>query len=157
MPEVKSVPLGSAFAYEVGIRTLDEQERRIMALDSKAGVVLAASGVLAGFIFRTDSFVRRGPIGLGIAVVIALSTTMTTALAAFATRRYRAAPGLRSSIALMARDDQWLRWRFLCNLLAASDENEHKLRRKARLVGFSLSTLLVTILMLAGYLAYTLI
>jgi len=139
----------------MGLRALDEQERRTNSLDSKAGVVLAASGVLAGFIFRSDSFIRREPTWIRIAIVAAITMTIVTALAAFTTRRYRHTPSLRLSITMMARDDGWVRWRFLGTMLESWSENDRKLARKGQLLSLSLGSLLGTTLLLAGSFLYT--
>lgn len=42
------VPEGASFAYAVAIAALDEQLRRIEALDTKAGILMAVDGVIAG-------------------------------------------------------------------------------------------------------------
>ena len=81
---------------------------------------------------------------------------MVLALLAFATRWYATAPGLRSSIHLMAASDEWLKWRFLENILKATDANERKLLLKARLFSACLVTLLATIITLGGYFIHTL-
>lgn len=46
----RDVPLGAPFAFEMALRSLDEQLERINALDTKAGVLIAADGVIVGLL-----------------------------------------------------------------------------------------------------------
>lgn len=46
------IPAGAEFAYEVGVRALESQSRRVDSLDTKAAVILAVDGVLAGLLFQ---------------------------------------------------------------------------------------------------------
>ena len=56
-------PQGASFAFDNAARSLDEQLGRIESLDAKAGVLLAADGVLAGLLFATDSVLFQAPVG----------------------------------------------------------------------------------------------
>ena len=54
-------PHGASFAFDNAAKALDEQMGRIESLDAKAGVLLAADGVLAGLLFATDSVLIQAP------------------------------------------------------------------------------------------------
>lgn len=152
------LPSGAAFAYENAAKGLDEQLRRIEALDAKAGVLLAADGVLAGLLFATDSIPLRAPRPVGIAITLALLASIVLALAAFASRKYETAPTPEAVIGLMGHGDEaWLKWRFLGNMVVALAINRRKLQRKARVLGSALGFLIVVVLLLGGYLTYVLI
>ena len=92
MARQTAVPEGAGFAYDVGIRAIDEQLRRIEALDSKAGILIAADGVLVGLLLGGRSLLGRIPAlasGLGLALVLA---SLLLALLSFAGRQYSSAP-----------------------------------------------------------------
>ena len=148
------VPAGAAFAYTTSLRSLDEQLRRIEALDSKAGILLAADGVLAGFLFTRGSVLLEAPGWIGILAAIAILVSMTLALLAFATRNYIAAPRAQAVARRAAASERWLEWRFLPNVLRAIDANALNLATKARFVGLSVLSLLVGVLTTGAYLGY---
>jgi hypothetical protein len=66
------VPPGASFAFDAGIRTLDEQLHRIDALDTKAGVLLAAAGVLSGFLLADRSSLAQAPKAVGMTAIVVL-------------------------------------------------------------------------------------
>jgi len=68
-------------------RALDEQLRRIEALDAKAGILVAADGVLGGLLFGAGSVIRNAPRGVAISASVALIASLVLALLAFANRR----------------------------------------------------------------------
>lgn len=113
------IPPGASFAYEVGTRIIDGQLRHSDALDTKAGIVLAVDGVLAGLLFGNTPYggqlvdlpVLAGAVGLLLSFLLGLL--------AFGTRRYRTAPALDVVVGRMARGEDWLKWRVLGNLLQA--------------------------------------
>ncbi len=148
------IPPGTSFAYAVGIRTLDEQLRRIDALDSKAGTLLAADGLLAGILFATSSSVRSAPRWTVVGLVLTLFASLLLALLAFANRRYEDAPNPSHVVRFALRDEAWLQWRFMGNVLGAIDVNGRKLRRKARLLASSLVSLIAAVGLLGGYLLH---
>lgn len=98
----EEVPAGASFAFDVGLRTLDEQLRRIDALDTKAGVILAGGGVLAGFLFTRGSVLMRAPLALGVSVAGALIACLIAALVAFGVRRYSFVPSVRAVVRMMS-------------------------------------------------------
>jgi hypothetical protein len=157
MPEAKPMPPGSSFAYEVGVSSLEEQRKRIDALDSKAGVTLAAAGVFAGFVFRGDTLLRGAPPVIGAAGAILLVLSMLGALFAFADRRYRIAPAPEAVAAMMSFPDDWLRWRFLGNVLEAVEVNRGKLSVKARWLTAAQTALLAAVMVIGGYFVKVLI
>ncbi|MGH2746442.1 MAG: hypothetical protein ACRDKB_00760 [Actinomycetota bacterium] len=150
-------PQGAPFAFDNAAKALDEQLGRIEALDAKAGVLLAADGVLAGLLFATDSVLIQVPRVLGVAVAISLLFSILLALLAFSTRKYETAPTPEAVIGLMAQGgDAWLKWRFLGNLVLALTINRSKLERKARLLSSAIAFLFIVVLLLGGYLTYVL-
>jgi hypothetical protein len=144
------VPEGSSFAYEVAIAALDDQLRRIEALDSKAGILIAADGVLIGLLFSEPSRLVEAPRALSVAVGLVV-ISLLLALISFANRRYRVAPHPTGVIRLMAASEGWLRWRFLGNLERARIENDAKLRWKARFVTAALTGLFGAVALLGTY------
>ena len=54
-------PQGASFAFDNAAKALDEQLGRIESLDAKAGILLAADGVLAGLLFATGSVLVQAP------------------------------------------------------------------------------------------------
>lgn len=153
-----AIPPGAPFAFDMALRALDEQLGRIEALDTKAGVLVAADGVVAGFLLGRGSVLARAPLPLARAVIALLFLSMCSALLAFATRRWETAPAPEAMARWLGGGDEgWLRWRFLPNVLDALDDNRPQLRRKARLLALALATLLVTIALLGGYLMQVLI
>jgi hypothetical protein len=150
-------PLGADFAFNTGLRLLEEQERRTNALDSKAGVLLAAAGVLAGLVFRGDSSLREAPLPVSVLLTTLIVSTVALALIAFGNRRYETAPAPRAVTRMMTEDESWLRWRFLGNVLEAIDANERKLAWKAKTVTVSQVAFLASVLTLSGYFIYTVI
>lgn len=81
-----------------------------------------------------------------------LLVSAVLALLSFWTRRYRTAPELEAVVEFMARDEEWLRWQFLGNIQEAKRINASKLKWKVRLLTCSMVTLLVAIMLAAGYL-----
>src|SRR5687768_7026765 len=104
-------PQGADFAFQTGLRALDEQERRTNALDSKAGVLLAAAGVISGLVFGGNSSLLTAPLPVSVLLTTLLISTVALALVAFGNRRYETAPAPRAVIRMMTEDDSWLRWR----------------------------------------------
>lgn len=152
----EEVPAGASFAFDVGLRTLDQQLRRIDALDTKAGVILAAGGVLGGFLFTRGSVLGRAPLALGVAAAGALIACLIAALVAFGVRRYSFVPSVRAVVRMMSADEAWLRWRFLGNMREAVEANEPKLGLKARFVSAAVSLLAAAVGLAGGSVVYTL-
>jgi hypothetical protein len=144
------VPDGAPFAYNVAGAALDEQLRRIEVLDSKAGILIAADGVLAGLLFGRLSLILAAPRALSAIVVGLVVISLLLGLIAFANRRYRTAPHPAAVLRLMAAPEAWLRWRFLGNLQGALLENEGKLTWKARYLTAAQVSLFVGVA-LGGY------
>jgi hypothetical protein len=145
------VPHGASFAYGIAAAALDEQLRRIEALDSKAGILIAADGVLTGLLFSESSLLLTAPRVISAVAVSLVVLSLLLALVAFANRRYRIAPHPPAVVRLMAAPENWLRWRFIGNLEEARVENDNKLRWKARFVTAALASLLGAVALLGGY------
>lgn len=148
------IPDGASFAFDVARTTLEEQLRRIEALDGKAGILIAAGGVLAGFLFGRGSLLLDAPrLIVGIAA-IALTSSLVFALLAFWTRRYDVAPRPEALSQLMAAREEWLKWRFIPNVLNAIAVNRRKLALKSAFLTWALVSLIATVLLLGGYFIY---
>ncbi|MGI8427157.1 MAG: hypothetical protein ACR2M4_11310 [Actinomycetota bacterium] len=139
------IPKGSSFGYETGIRVLEAQSRRIDALDSKAGILLAVDGVLAGLAFGSNDGHPKFAAAIAFISALTLLTSFLLALLAFRVRQYATAPSLGRVIQTMTRDEPWLKWRFLGNLQEAEATNSRKLALKAKLFHLSLVFLLVSV------------
>jgi len=147
------VPDGASFAFDVARMALDEQLRRIEAL-GKAGILIAAGGVLAGFLFGRGSLLLDAPrLIVGIAA-ITLTGSLVLALLAFWTRRYDVAPRPQALSQLMAAREEWLRWRFIPNVLNAIAVNRRKLALKSAFLTWALVSLIAAVLLLGGYFIY---
>lgn len=146
------VPPGINFLYEEAFRELDEQLDWIDALDTKAGIILAAGGVTAGLVLTGDSVLIWAPPFITIFIVVALAGSLILALLAFATRHYELAPDI---------DDLWpayssasndeLRWAAFPGLLEARDINQPKVDQKAALLFWAGVSLLLGVLLFAGF------
>lgn len=145
------IPEGSSFAYEVGIRALDGQSKRIDAIDTKAAVILAVSGVFAGLLFGPGRDTAL-PLVLTTLIVAFLLLSGILALLSFWTRKYRTAPEFTAVVGLMVRDEEWLQWRFLGNIEEAERVNGRKLKWKVRLLTAAMVALLFNIILVGGYL-----
>jgi hypothetical protein len=149
-----SIPDGASFAFDVARTSLDEQLGRIEALDGKAGILIAAGGVLAGFLFGRGSLLLDAPrLIVGIAA-IALTSSLVFALLAFWTRRYDLAPRPEALSQLMEAREEWLRWRFIPNVLNAIAVNRRKLALKSAFLTWAMVCLIVAVLLLGGYFIY---
>jgi hypothetical protein len=150
----RHVPRGASFAYRVAERNLDEQLGRIEALDSKAGILMATDGVLAGLLFGHSSLLVSMPKPVGAVTALLVGSSLLLALLAFVNRRYRTALRAESVMRLMAFDEDWLRWRFLGSLQVALEENDAKLRWKTLWLSSALFALIASITLLVGYFVY---
>ena len=147
-------PPGASFAFEMGIRTLDDQLRRVDSFDTKAGILIAADGVLAGLLFSARPSLVGSPRVLAISVAFLVTMSLLLALIAFANRRYRTAPQPTAVVRMMSAPEPWLKWRFLGNLEEAIMANEKKLVWKARFLSAALTTVFVAVGILGAYAVY---
>ena len=148
------VPRSAALAFGVARDALDEQLQRIDSLDSKAGILLAADGILAGLIFGHETFARSAPAGVAIASGFFLLVSLAAAVIAFANRDYEVAPKPDEVIALARASEDWIRWHVLGNVLDAVAANGKTLAWKARLLATGQLALLVSLVPLGGYFIY---
>jgi len=58
---------------------------------------------------------------------------------------------------MMDNEESYLKWRFLGNIEEAEVANDVKLRRKVRFLTYALSSLLVEIILIGGYLIVSLL
>lgn len=144
-------PKGAEFAYEVAQRSIDDQLRRIESLDTKAGILLAAGGVLAGLVYREGSILAEAPVALGFLASMFLLASLLLALVAFFNRKYRSGLSPQAVTDFAARDGTWLKWRFQKNLIDIWRWNDQRLRIKAALISWSLGFLLATTVTTGGY------
>ena len=148
----RTVPSGAAFAYRAAIRTLDEQLRRIEALDTKAGVLIAAGGLVVGLLAGEGSSLVEAPIWVRVIVLGTVNVSLILALLAFTARRYETAPNPDAAIRLMTAESGWLEWRFLGTMSNAIRVNRRNLRTKARLLSSALAALIAGAILFGGYL-----
>lgn len=131
-----------------------EQLGRIDSLDSKAGILLAADGILAGLVFGRQALVAQAPAGLAIVVGSFLLTSLACSVIAFANRTYSTAPRADELASLASASEDWIRWNFVGNVLEAVATNRQTLARKARWLTVGQVSLLVSIAPLGGYFVY---
>jgi len=145
------IPEGSGFAFEMSLRALDEQLRRIEALDSKAGILIAADGILTGLLLSGRGPLLQAPKPVLFAAVAAVISSLSFALLAFISRRYDSAPGPAAVIRLMTASEDWLKWRFLGSLESALELNRRKVRWKVGWLTWGAALLIVGTGVLGGY------
>lgn len=150
----RGVPQAATFAFDVTSRSIDEQFRRVDTLDSKAGTLLAADGIIAGLIFGRGWLPQETPVAIALAAGVAVLVSLAAALVAFSNRNYQIAPAPEAVTALANAPEDWIRWRLIGNMLAAVDINRVKLRQKARWLTFGQLVLLVGLGLLGGYFVY---
>ena len=150
-------PKGAQFAYDTAIRSLDDQLRRIESLDSKAGILIGAGGVLAGLLAGGRSLLLETSKYLALATTSLLIISLVFALFAFFNRKYSSglSPAAVTKLAWMG--DEAIRWRFHGNLLRSLSENDRRLRRKARFISASLSCLIATTMTIGLHLCIVII
>ncbi len=153
----KGVPRSAEFAFEIARAALAEQLTRIDALDSKAGLLLAADGLIAGLLFGQQTLLRQAPVWVTVGAAIGVLGAFTCALVAFAARHYQLAPEPGKVAELAQAPSDWLQWRFIGNVLKAVDTNRAKLDRKATWLICGQALLLAALMVLGGYFIYALI
>lgn len=153
----RHVPRGASFAFDVARDGLIDQLARIEALDGKAGVLMAANGVLAGLLFGRASILLEMPAPLAATTALLVGISLLFALIAFANRRYQRAPQADAVIGLMAFGEEWLKWRFLGSLELALRDNGDKLRSKTRWLSLAMFSLIAAVVNLVGYFTYDLL
>jgi hypothetical protein len=147
-------PQGIDYVYDTALDSLRQQLSWIDALDTKAGILIAADGVVAGVVLASDSLIAPSSVWTVLIATLLLSS-LALALLAFATRRYEIAPDpseLTDSMSL--GDERLLKWTTVPSVLEAIDVNEPKLVRKADLVFGSALLLLLGVAALAAYFIY---
>jgi len=151
-------PQATGFVYDQARRALEEQMRWIDALDTKAGVLLAAGGLIAGLLIAADSPLEDAPVWVVMATSLLLLGALVLALLAFATRRYETAPNPEALVSSMAdsRDDQ-LKWMVLPDILEALEINEAKVSEKAAYLFYGGASLLLGIIVFGGYYVFELV
>jgi hypothetical protein len=152
MTMTSPTPPGTDFAFDTAIRGLADQMRWIDALDTKAGVLMAADAVLAGVVLTRGSILLGAPVWLGVAVAVLLLSSLLLALLSFATRRFELAPdipGLAS--AATVESERSLRWTALPAVQEALAMNEPKIAQKANLLFCSGCALMAAAVFFGGY------
>lgn len=157
MTTSQRAPQGAAFAFETAVRSIDDQLRRIESLDSKAGILLGAGGVLAVLLFSEGSILDDAPTWLGVVIAIASTASILLALAAFTNRKYRSGVSPEAVTRFATRDEDWIKWRLQSNLLESWRWNDGRLSLKAKLVSWSLFLLFVTAVTTGGFFCILLI
>lgn len=155
MPQSPATPPGAAFAYEAARHALDDQLRRIEAQDAKSGVLIAAAGIFAGFLFSGRSFLVGGPAWFLVSVGLLVTTAVVLALLGVLNQRYVTAPEAQAVARLALRDEVWLKWRFLGNLHTALEWNRRKLDRKTRFLTAAQAALIIDVVLVGGYFVST--
>ncbi len=157
MAQSSFIPRGLRFTYEASVKTYDDQMKWIDALDTKAGILIAADGVIATLVLTRGSMLIRGPRLVAGAVAAALFISLVLALLSFATRRFELAPNIDQLVAEMHRqDDDTLRTLALDGVISAIDVNALKVDHKAALLFYACGALLIGVLLLGSYVIYAL-
>ncbi len=145
-------PPAASFLYEEAARELKEQFDWIDTLDTKAGILLAAGGVIAGLVLTRDSMLLWAPPLITVAIVAALGVSLSFALLAFGTRHYQLAPDVQDLWPAMASaTEAELKWESFPDILEAIDINQPKLNQKATFLFWSGASLLIGAGLFAGF------
>jgi hypothetical protein len=149
-------PPGTDFLFERAARGLDDQMRWIDALDTKAGVLMAADAVIAGLVLSRDSLLLQGPWWVAVAVAGLLLMSLLLALFSFSTRRFELAPSVASLVPAVKAGGTAaeMRWRALTGLIEALEINEPKVSQKANLLFFSACSLTLAVGLFGGYFVF---
>lgn len=155
MAQIGLTPQGVGYTHDAALKAYDDQMKWIDALDGKAGILMAADGVIAGLILTENSILAHSSRGFAITVTILLLASLVLAILAFSTRAYETAPDVDQLIPQMQHlDDQSLKWIALNGFVRALDVNEFTVERKAELLFYSALALLGTIVAFGGYFVY---
>jgi hypothetical protein len=151
-------PRGITYTHDMALKTYDDQMKWIDALDTKAGILMAADGLTVGLVMASDSVLSNAPTLVGVTTATWLFLSLVFALLAFSTRRYEVAPDIDPLVLQMQHlDDLALKWIALEGLMNAIEVNESKVGRKAGYLFASATGLLVAILVLASFFIYFLV
>ena len=149
-----TVPRSAGFVFEIAGAALTEQLGRIDSLDSKAGILLAGDGILAGFVFGHQAFVASAPASVAIVAGFFLLVSLACTVIAFANRDYELAPTPEEAARFAGASEGWIQWHFIGNVLEAVATNGRTLARKARWLTWGQVSLLVSLAALGGYFIY---
>ena len=150
----RGIPQSAGFAFTTAQQTLGEQLKRVDALDTKAGVLLAADGIIAGIIFSQGSHLAGMPDWIALIAGTAILISLGGALGAFVNRNYEVAPTPETVATLASAPEDWIRWRLIGNVLDALDINRAKLSQKTRFLTVGQIALLVGLSLVGGYFLY---
>jgi hypothetical protein len=148
------VPKSASFAFEIATISLREQIQRVDALDTKAGILLAADGIAATLVFNRNALPTATPTAIILVSGLAVLTSLASTLISFVNRNYALAPTPEVVTGLADTPEDWIRWRMIGNLLEALDVNRAKLRQKARFLTGGQFALLVGLVVMGGYSLY---
>lgn len=122
-PAVAESPRSARFACEVAHDALTEQLARIDSLDQKAGIILAAGGIVGGLVLTPDDPLAAFPAWPAMLIIVTLVASLLGSLIALANRRYELAPTPERVASLAGAVEDRLRWMFIGNLLEAVELN----------------------------------
>jgi hypothetical protein len=143
-------PPGGGFAFDNACRTLERQHRDIDSLDTKAGLLLAADGVLVGLLAGNGPLLVDRPVGIAGVALVAVSAG--SALVGIWPRQFGAAPEPRkfAEATVVSMDEEPdLKWEFIGNVLEAVEGNRPRLTRKVHFLRAASASLLSAIVLLA--------
>ena len=145
-------PPGTDFVFDAAVRAFDDQMRWIDALDTKAGVLMAADAVLAGLVLTRGSTLLEAPPWVGVLVAALLFMSFVLALLSFATRRFGIAPDIPAlADEAISSAPPSLRWTALAEILDALEMNEPKIGQKANLLFLGGVGLMLAMASFGGY------
>lgn len=140
------VPATASFAFDTAVSTLTRQDALVDSLDAKIGVLLAAEGVLAGFIFGATRNVASPILFCGLFSLVASSAL---AIVSFWPRAFATVPDARALASIAAGNigmsEPELKWMFIRNAVEGIEENREVLHAKVKWLKASTVFLLVTV------------
>jgi hypothetical protein len=154
-------PEGHAYAYATALRAFDRRAALTGAADTRAGILLATDGVVAGLFFARGSVLATAPTWMTIVATASIVISAALSVIALMPRALPLGEDPRTVARLVEDnrrlDDSVLQWSLLPGLLAMLDRDDRRLRRKGLAVATGGGFLLVTLGLLAGYHAYTIV
>jgi hypothetical protein len=139
--ELGQTPPGVDLVWEQSESRLKAQLQQANALDTKAGVLVGIHALAAGLLGSVAGRLSGASRGVGIGVVVGLLLSGWLSLQAFRAQEYNRNPSPEELWRFAGWSEGQIRYRFVSTRFEAIEENRRKLRRKARLLTWSIGLL----------------
>jgi hypothetical protein len=146
----ETVPAGVRFVWEQAEKRLEAQLRQADSLDAKAGALVGLHALAAGLVATAATRLSHGARWIAVGVICALVTSGFLAFAAYRVENYDRNPSPEDLWRFGSWQEEQIEHRLLQARFVALRSNAYRLRRKARLVSWSLAGLAVVALAVAA-------